>query len=37
MKLQGTSITNPDTDNDQMGDGKEVFAGTSPTDPASLF
>ncbi len=37
MKLYGTSISDPDSDDDQMEDGDEVFAGTSPTDSASLL
>jgi hypothetical protein len=37
MKLHGTSLTNPDSDSDRMGDGDEVFAGTSPTDAGSLL
>ena len=37
MKLHGTSPSDPDSDDDLMGDGDEVFAGTSPTDSASLL
>jgi hypothetical protein len=37
MKYYGSSPTIADTDGDTMIDGDEVFVGTSPTDPGSVF
>ena len=37
MKFHGTSLSDPDSDDDHMIDGDELFAGFSPTDSNSVF